>query len=179
MKRILSTSLAGVGLALLAALGGAQIERLDLGQMVAGPDKPGGGGLRATQLVGIDHPTDGPELYFTHLKVEGVSLRDGKPVATTVSFPGGFLTPEQGVHNSEAPSADEVKVGNEVVVFYKWSDNMGGELASNALYASHGGIYQVAKSRKGEVALGKGEGYAIAANVTVSDLKSQIGALLK
>jgi predicted acetyltransferase len=83
------------------------------------------------------------------------------------------------VHNSEAPRADEVKVGNEVVVFYKWSDNMGGDLAANALYASHGGIYQVATSRKGEIALGKGDGYAIAANVAVSDLKSQISALLK
>lgn len=167
------------GLALCAALGSAQIERLDLGQMVARTDNAVRGRIVAAEVVRIDHPTDGPELYFTHLKVEGVSLRDGKPITATVTFPGGFLTPEQGVHNSEAPRADEIKVGNEVVVFYKWSDNMGGDLAANALYASHGGIYQVAKSRKGEIALGKGDGYAISANVAVSDLKSQIAALLK
>lgn len=168
------------GLALFAALGSAQIERLDLPQMVAKTDNAVRGRIVATEVVRIDHPTDGPELYFTHLKVEGTSLRDGKAVTLTVTFPGGFLTPEQGVHNSEAPSAAETKVGNEVVVFSKWSDNMGGDLASNALYASHGGIYQVAKNRKGvEIALGKGDGYAISANITVSDLKSQIGALLK
>lgn len=179
MTRILSTGLAGAGLALLAALGSAQIERLDLGQMVARTDNAVHGRIVASEVVRVDHPTDGPELYFTHLQVEGVSLRDGKPTTTTVTFPGGFVTPEQGVFNSEAPSADEIKIGNEVIVFSKWSDNMGGDLASNALYASHGGIYQVVQARKGQVALGKGEGYAIGANVTVSDLKSQIGALLK
>lgn len=179
MKRILSTGLAAAGLALLAALGSAQIERLDLGQMVQRTDNAVRGRIVATEVVRIDHPSDGPELYYTHLQVQGVSLYDGKTVTSTVTFPGGFLTPEQGVHNSEAPSADEIAVGNEVIVFYKWSDNMGGDLASNALYASHGGIYQVVKAKRGEVALGKGDGYAIAANVTVSDLKSQIGALLK
>ena len=164
--------------ALCAALGSAQIERLDLGQMVARTDNAVRGRIVATEVVRTESPTDGLN-YFTHLQIEGVSLRDGQPVSTTVTFRGGFITPEEGGFNSEAPQADEVKVGNEVVVFYKWIDNMGGGLASNALYASHGGIYQVAKSRKGEVALGKGDGYAIAANVSVSDLKSQIGALLK
>ena len=40
------------------------------------------------------------------------------------------------MHNSEAPSADDVRIGNRVVAFYKWIDNMGGDLAGNALYAS-------------------------------------------
>ena len=167
------------GLALFAVLGSAQIERLDLGQMVQRTDSAVRGRIVATEVVRVDHPTDGPELFFTHLQVEGVSLRTGQPVTTTVTFPGGFITPDNGVHNSEAPGADEILVGNEVIVFSKWSDNMGGDVASNALYASHGGIYKVVKSRNGEVALGKGDGYAIAANVTVSDLKSQISKLLK
>jgi hypothetical protein len=42
-----------------------------------------------------------------------------------------------------------------------------------------GGIHQVFESRNGEVALDKGDGYAIAANVTVSDLESKISKLLK
>jgi hypothetical protein len=176
-----TSSLLGLaaGLALLATLGSAQIERLDLGQMVQRTDSAVRGRIVATEVVRVDHPTDGPELFFTHLQVEGVSLYTGQPVTTTVTFAGGFITPDNGVHNSEAPGADEVLVGNEVIVFSKWSDNMGGDVASNALYASHGGIYQVVKSRKGEVALGKGDGYAIAANVTVSDLESKISALLK
>lgn len=164
------------GLALLAALGSAQIERLDLDQMVARTDNAVRGRITATEVVRIDHPTDGAELYFTHLQVEGVSLFDGKPISVPVTFPGGFISPEQGVHNSEAPSADETKVGSEVVVFYKHTPNMGGDLAANALYASHGGIYRVVKARSGEVALGKGDGYAISANVKVADLKSKIAA---
>jgi hypothetical protein len=179
MNRILSSGLAAAGLALCAALGSAQIERLDLGQMVARTDSAVRGRIVAAQVVRIDHPTDGDELYYTHLAVEGQSLYTGKPASITVTFPGGFISPEQGVHNSEAPTADEIKLGNEVIVFSKWSDNMGGDLAANALYASHGGIYQVVQNRNGEVALGKGEGYAISANVKVSELKSQIGALLK
>lgn len=179
MHRRLPIALAAAGLALLATLGSAQIERLDLGQMVQRTDNAVRGKIVASEVVRIDHPTDGPELFFTHLQVEGVSLYTGQPVTTIVTFPGGFVSPENGVHNSEAPSADETKLGNEVIVFSKWSDNMGGDLASNALYASHGGIYQVVKARNGEVALGKGDGYAISANVTVSDLKSKISALLK
>jgi hypothetical protein len=174
MKRQIPFGLALAGLAMSAALGFAQIERLDLPQMATKADNAVRGRIVAREVVRIDHPVDGPELYFTHLTVEGTSLFDGKPISVPVTFAGGFVTPEQGTHNSEAPSADEIKLGNEVVVFYKWSDNMGGDLAANALYASHGGIYRVAKTRKGEIALGKGDGYAISANIAVTDLKAQI-----
>ena len=177
MKLSISRALGlAAGLALCTALGSAQIERLDLGQMVAKTDNAVHGRIVAKEVIRIDQPSDGPELYFTHLQVEGVSLFDGKPISVPVTFPGGFISPEQGVHNSEAPTADETNLGADVVVFYKWSENMGGDLAANALYASHGGIYRVVASRNGQVALGKGDGYAVSANITVSDLKSKIAA---
>lgn len=180
MKRPSSRLLGlAAGLTLFAALGSAQIERLTLDQMVARTDHAVRGKIVASEVVRIDHPSDGPELFYTHLKVEGVSLYSGEAETIVVTYPGGFLTPEEGVHNSEAPSADETRLGNEVIVFSKWSENMGGDLAANALYASHGGIYQVANLRGKEIALGKGEGYAISANVSVSDLKSKISAALK
>jgi len=179
MHRRLPIGLAVAGLALCAAIGSAQIERLDLGQMVQRTDNAVRGKIVASEVIRIDHPTDGPELFYTHLKVEGVSLYTGKPTTTVVTFPGGFITPEEGVHNSEAPTADETAIGREVIVFSKHTENMGGDLAANALYASHGGIYQVVQARGKQVALGKGEGYAISANIAVSDLKSKISALLK
>jgi hypothetical protein len=175
MKRLLPWALALPAICLAVSLSAAQIERLDLGQMVAKTDNAVHGRIVASEVVRIDHPTDG-QIYFTHLTVEGVSLLDGQPLTATVTFPGGFITPEQGVHNSEAPSADEVRLGNDVVVFYKWTDNMGAGLAGNALYASHGGIYRVAETRKGQVVLGKGDGYAIAGNVRATDLREQIAA---
>ena len=164
-------------LALTAALGYSQIERLDLAQMVAKTDGAVHGTIVEREVIRIDHPVDGPELYFTHLTLQGTSLTSGNAITVKVTFAGGFVSPDEGVHNSEAPSADETKLGAEVVAFYKWSDNMGGGLAANALYASHGGIYRVAQTRNGAVALGKGDGYAISGNVRVADLKSQIAKL--
>ena len=177
MKRLLTGALALPALALVASLAGAQIERLDLAQMVARTDNAVHGRIVAQEVVRVDHPVDGEGLFFTHLSIEGTSLVDGAPLEVQVTFPGGFVSPEEGVHNSEAPSADETRVGNEVVVFYKWSDNLGGGLAGNALYASHGGIYRVAATRNGPVALGKGDGYALDSNVRVAQLRSQIARL--
>jgi hypothetical protein len=176
MKRLLTWAFALPAACLAVSLAAAQIERLDLDQMVAKTDNAVHGRIVASEVVRIDHPVDGPQNYFTHLTIEGVSLFDGQPTTVTVTFPGGFISPEQGVHNSEAPTADEIRLGNDVVAFYKWTENMGAGLAGNALYASHGGIYRVAETRKGQVVLGKGDGYAIASNVRATDLSQQIAA---
>lgn len=174
MKRLLPWALALPTALLAVSLAAAQIERLDLDQMVARADNAVLGRIVASEVVRIDHPIDGPANYFTHLTVEGTSLYDGQPIRATVTFGGGFISPTEGVYNSEAPSADETRVGNEVVVFYKWTDNMGAGLAGNALYAWHGGIYRVAATRKGAVVLGKGDGFAIQSNVRAADLRTQI-----
>jgi hypothetical protein len=167
--------------ALLAAgsLASAQIERLDLAQMVAKTDNSLVGTIVGKEVIRIDHPIDGPELYFTTLTVQGNSLIDGKELTVDVTFPGGFIDAEHGVYNSEAPSADDIKTGNRVVAFYKWSPNMGGDLAANALYASHGGIYRTFDNRKDVVIQGRGEGYAISANVTLTQLKQDVQRLKK
>ena len=170
--------LTALGVALLAGLGMTQIERLDLAQMVAKTDGAVAGTIVGTETVRIDDPVDGPELYFTHLLVQGTSLYSGAPETVAVTFAGGFISPTEGVHNSEAPSAADTRVGNQVVVFYQWSDNMGGQMASNALYASHGGLYRVASGRNGQqVVLGRGDGYAIDANRPLPTLQAQIATL--
>jgi len=177
MRSFLPWALALPAVVLVASLAGAQIERLDLAQMVARTDNAVHGQILAQEVVRIDHPVDGEGLFFTHLTVEGTSLVDGQPLTVQVTFPGGFVSPGEGVYNSEAPSADETRVGNEIVAFYKWSDNLGGGLAGNALYASHGGIYRVAATRRGPVALGKGDGYALSSNVRVTELRTRIAKL--
>jgi hypothetical protein len=65
------------------------------------------------------------------------------------------------------------------VAFYGWVDNMGGDVAGNALWASHGGLYQVAKAGSREVVLGKGEGYAVASNWDLPVLDREIQRLAK
>ena len=168
-------------LALVAAgaVGSAQIERLTLDQMVQKTDDGTLGTIVKSKVFRVDHPVDGPELYFTTITIQGKSLTDSAPVELDVTFPGGFISETEGVWNSEAPSADEIKVGNRVVAFHKWLDNMGGDVSANALYASHGGLYRVVESRKGDVVLGKGEGYAIASNIKVQQLDDQVSELAK
>ena len=174
LTRVAASALA---LAVCGALGVAQIERLDLTKMVDKTDNSIVGQITAKKVFRVDHPTDGVELYYTTLTVRGRSMIDGKLITVPVTYPGGFINPEQGVWNSEAPSDEETRVGNEVVLFYKWTDNMGGDVAGNALYASHGGIYRVVKSGSDYVTLGKGEGYAIQKNWKLKELDAEITRL--
>ena len=160
-----------------AAVGAAQIERLTLGEMVAKTDNAVLAEITGRHVFVVDHPIDGPELYFTRLTLQGESLIDGKPITVDVVYPGGFVDDERGVHNSEAPSADDVKLGNTIVAFYKWSDNLGGDVRGNALYASHGGLFRTVDGPTGKVVLGRGEGYAVDSNKSVGALRASIQAV--
>ena len=170
-------ALAGLTLAAFSMLGTAQIERLNLEQMVTRTDGSVLGKITHKEVIRIDHPLDGPQLYYTHLTIEGRSLETGAELTQVVTFPGGFIDEQHGVWNSEAPSEDDTRIGNEVVAFYQWSDNMGGDLEAYALYASHGGIYRTVNGRKGTIVLGRGEGYAIAHNVKLGQLDTEITKL--
>lgn len=170
-------ALAATALVAAATLSTGQIERLNLDQMVAKTDDAILGKITKREVIRIDHPVDGPELYFTHLTIEGRSLVDGAPRTTIITFAGGFIDEENGVWNSEAPSDEDTKLGNEVVAFHAETTNMGGDLAANALYAAHGGLYRTATGRAGTVVLGRGEGYAIQNNVKLTQLDSQITAI--
>ena len=167
--------------ALLAAgsVGLAQIERLTLDQMVQKTDDAIVGTITQSKVFRVDHPVDGPELYYTTLTIQGNSMNDGHDFQVEVTFPGGFINENEGVWNSEAPSADEIQIGNRVVAFFGWTNNMGGDVAGYSLYASHGGIYQVAKSGSKEVVLGKGAGYAVSSNWEIDKLDQEITRLTK
>lgn len=172
--RFRTLGLSVIALAAATAIGLAQIERLDLTQMVSKMDDAVVGTIIEKKALRIDHPIDGPELYFTHITIEGRSLVTGESKTVVVTYNGGWVTPEEGVHNSEAPTEDDTRVGNHVVAFYAWTDNMGGELAANGLIALHGGLYQVAEGRKGDVVLGQGDGYAVSSNIALDALDSAI-----
>jgi hypothetical protein len=171
----LALTLTGLALVAAGTLASAQIERLDLPQMVAKADQAVFGTITSKEVIRIESSVDGPELYFTSLHIDGYSLKSGEPYAVDAWFPGGFINATEGVHNSEAPSADDQMVGNKIVAFTKWSPNMGGGLAGQALYASHGGLYRTFENRSNvTVVQGRGEGYAIPTNITLSDLDGQI-----
>ena len=171
--------LAAAALLSLAALSHADIERLDLAQMMTKADDALLGTITKREVFRVDHPKDGPELYFTTLTIEGRSLKDDRSLSVNVMFMGGFIDRTHGVYNSAAPSADEVKIGNRVVAFYKWTKNMGGDVSGNALCAWHGGLYRTFDAKKGVIVQGRGAGYAIPTNVEITTFKHEIAELAK
>ncbi len=178
MKLSLSKALLPTA-ALLAAsvLGGAQIERLTMDQMVSRCDHAVAGEIVGRHVFRVDHPVDGPELYFTRLTVSGTSCFDGSAMTVDVLYHGGFVNDTEGVYNSEAPTDAETEIGNDVVVFYKHSDNMGGDVSGNVLFAAHGGLYQTIPGVDEPVVLGRGDGYAIRNNTKMSALEAQVAQI--
>ncbi len=177
------TALLGV-----AALGGvfvlgttqilnAQIERLDLNQMVQRSDDALIGKIVDRHVIRIDHEVDGPELYFTSLTIEGRSLTTNATRTVDVWFGGGFVNEKDGVFNSEAPSMDDQKVGNQIVAFFKFEENMGGDLSGNALMTWHGGLYRTFESRGATFVQGRGDGYAIPSNLRLDTLDAQVKSI--
>lgn len=169
MKKLLLAALPLALLAWVAAPATAKIERLSLEQMVEKTDNALDAEIVAHQVFKVDHPRDG-ELYFTKLTLAGRSLRDGRATTVDVVYAGGFIDEQNGVWNSEAPSEDDVRIGNKVVAFYRFVPNLGGDVSANALYTSHGGIYRTQSGPAGRVVLGRGEGYAIPFNTNVENL---------
>ncbi|HTF89440.1 MAG TPA: hypothetical protein VK843_13590 [Planctomycetota bacterium] len=168
-------------LALIAAagVGLAQIVRLDLPQMVAVTDDAVLGTITASKVFRTDGNKVGqvPELYFTTITITGRSLSNDLPKTVEVTFGGGFISPTQGAHNSEAPAADDVKVGNQVVAFYKHVDDLGNGISGNVLYAWHGGLYRVFTQNGASVVLGRGNGYALSKNWKLDELDTEITRL--
>ncbi len=174
LKRLHFLPLLALGFAAIAT---ASIERLDLRQMIARSEAGVYGEIISHDVVAVPLPDGGHEMTFTTLRVRGSDVISGKEVTVAVSYPGGVLPGDRGGYNSEAPSVDDVKVGNRVLVFYKWSDNMGGGFAANALYASHGGLFRSFTDKRGRVVVqGRGKGYAIAKNTRLDDLRKQAKA---
>lgn len=178
MKKALSL-LCGLGLGALALVafeptGTAAIERLSLRQMVQRTDNCVIGTIVDREVIRVDHPTDGPQLYFTFLTIQGRSMLDNQPLTVEVAYPGGFIREGEGVWNSEAPSEDDTRLGNRIVAFYRWTPNMGGDVAANALYTMHGGLYRTYEFKDRLVIQGRGEGYAIESNIESLSLTSRM-----
>ncbi len=164
--------LAALGLGAFTALGVAQIKKLNLPQMVQETDAAVFGEITSSTVFKVEDPVDGPQ-YFTELEIVGRSMKDAKPVTVEIVFRGGFLNEEEGVHNSEAPAADDVRVGNKVVAFYAWSDQAAGR-GANFLYLAHGGVYRAVDGPRGTTVLGRGPGYPIVSNIAVEALDRQV-----
>lgn len=164
-------------LAGLLPLALAQIPALTLDEMVAQTDNAVYAEIVGSKVIAVPHPTEDFDYYFTTLSLNGTSLVDGTPIQVDVTFAGGFVSETEGAHASEAPSADDVKVGTKIVAFYKWEDEFCGVYATNALWTAHGGVYRTVDGPGGTVVLGRGEGYAIDTNRKLASLDQAITSI--
>lgn len=180
MKRlILSLLLVACGVALSGTPTTAKIKAMTLEEMVRTMDDAVVGKIVHSHSFRVDHPVDGPELYYTTITVEGRSLADGQPKTADVTFLGGFIDETNGTFNSESPSMQETELGTEVVVFHLWTPNIGGDVACHALIGGHGGLFPVVRNRDGQsIVLGRGQGYPVSNNVPLAELDEQVTQFL-
>ncbi len=179
MNKLFALLGSSVLLALLALRAEAQIKGFTLEELMRTADRAVHGEIVATRTFRAGGSAPGEALYYTTITLEGRALGDARPVTVDVTFRGGFVSETEGVFNSEAPAADDVKLGRRVVAFYRWSDDLGGGVPANALVAAHGGLYRVVEGPRGAAVLGRGEGYAIRANVRVSELDVAVQRLAR
>ncbi|HKX46098.1 MAG TPA: hypothetical protein VJP77_05300 [Planctomycetota bacterium] len=178
MKKLLLLLPLAAGLGVGERADGA-ILRLSLDQIVVQTDNAVDGEIVARNVYRVDHPTHGPEVYYTVLTLAGRSLADGRALTVDVAYLGGFVSETEGVWNSEAPADQDVQHGKRVVAFYKWVDDFGAGVAGNILYTSHGSLFRVVEGPSGAVVLGRGDGYPIQSNLKVDSLGSAVRSILE
>jgi hypothetical protein len=160
--------------AALLLVGTAAIERLDLRQMVGRADGAYAGRIVSSWTTWNEAEGSAARI-FTHLRIVGENLYTGQPADVTVSFFGGDFGTERQWH-ADMPTAADTKVGNRVVAFAKWHPTMGG-VGMLGIYAAYGGLFRLENGPRGEVVIGRGEGFAVEKNVTLEGLRADIGRL--
>ncbi len=163
-----------VALAALSIAAAASIESLDLRKMVARADDAVAGTIIANRTTLVTDPMNGPQV-FTWLTVKGTSLYSGQPATKEVGFLGGSYG-DFDYFVSTMPSSSETQPGNRVVVFSRRETAFGGP-GNHAIYAALGGIFRMQAGRGGEVALGKGKGFAIEKTTYLADLMKTVPSL--
>jgi hypothetical protein len=163
-----------VALISLPAGAAPSIVRLDLPQMVERVDGAVAG--RIVEAWTTWHEmTHTKARVYSHLRIVGEDFFTGQEKEVVVSYFGGIFAGVDQRH-PDMPSPEDVRVGNRVVAFYKWSEGMGG-VGMNGLYASFGGIFRVESGPRGEVVIGRGEGFAVDRTRVLSELRGEVATL--
>jgi hypothetical protein len=161
---------------LMVQVGSACIEELDLGKMVSKTDYAVQGSITDVHSVQFTPAGEEDPIIYTIVTVEGKDLYTGQQVTHEAAFVGGTYE-GRSMTVTSMPAPSEYRLGNDVVLFSGPVEGWGPEI-SHCVYASMGGIFRTVDTKKGEVVLGKGEGFAVESNVLVSDLNQQISSEL-
>ncbi len=111
---------------------------------------------------------------FTTVKIQGEDLIRGGQVIHEITYLGSDKNPV-----SEMPAESETRVGTSGLFFsVAVKSAWGGRTGLHSLMAAQGGVFRVESGPKGDVVIGKGEGFAVEKNVLASDLRKQVAAEL-
>ena len=122
----------------------------------------------ARDTIVSDHPWAGS--VYTRLTLQGESLRTGEPVTTRAVFMGSH-DPADEFNHSEMPELRDVRLGNEVVVFFAHDEAIAGGVNLIHNLAS---VYRVERGFGEPVVIGKGSGAPFAENMKLSDARALV-----
>ena len=154
--------------AILAPVALAAIEPLDLRKMLQRADSAVLGKIVQRTTWTHEDPTLGP-MEFTTITVKGEDLITGNTGSKQVTYTGSQARP-----NSEMPAESETREGNTVLVFSSRGKGFGMPQELSWMVAAHGGVFRVEAGPKGDVVIGRGEGYAVEGNLLTGDLRQRI-----
>lgn len=160
-----------VGAALLGApVAFAQIVALDLRGMLERADSAIVGSIVEKSVWSGPLGSPNTTVEFTTLKVQGEDLVRGGEVTHLITFLGSETRP-----CSEMPTANETKVGTKGVFFSKkLNETWGGRADQWSMVAAQGGIFRVESGPKGDVVIGKGQGFAVSENRLMTELRTDV-----
>lgn len=160
-------------LLLAPAAWGRVVESLDLPKMVGKTDAAVLGTI--VDATGVELTMNGVTEVITRVTVRGENLYTGREEEVVVTFLGG-RTRDRETWCAESPSARDTRVGTRTLVFSKSCRTSEG-LEYNGLYAGYGGLFRVEGGPRGDVVLGRGEGYAVEKTTRVADLRVRIAVI--
>ncbi len=168
--RFTRTAVAVLGAALLAVPSTAAIRALSLPELMTVNTEAAQVRILGKSSFASDYPLAG--VVWTRMKVQGVSLRTGEPVATEVVFLGSH-DPRDGYGTSEMPTLQDTRVGGEALVFWFRDEAMPARLN---VVSDHSAVYRIERGFGEPVLVGKGEGLAFPENVKLADAAAKVRA---
>ena len=166
--RFPKAALAVVGALLLAVPTTAAVKALNLSELMTINSEAAQVRILEKSTFASDFPL--PGVTWTKLKVQGESLRTGKPVTAEVLFLGSH-DPQDGYGTSEMPLLQDTRVGADAVMFWFREEKMAGQ---PNVVSDFSAVYRVEKGFGEPILVGKGEGLAFPENVKLVDARAQI-----
>jgi len=159
---------AALGAAMLAVPTTAAIKALTLSELMTLNSEAAQVRILEKTTFTSDYPLAG--VVWTKMKVQGTSLRTGEPVATEVVFLGSH-EPQDGYGTSEMPTLQDTRVGADAIMFWYRDEAMPAKLNVASDLST---VYRIEKGFGEPVVVGKGEGFAFAENIKLSEASERI-----